>query len=230
MRKIAFVVCLASVGGVSEAQETCTKISAPIARLTCYDQWAGKELGAIIISESLPPGVAAAEAAKVATPDVEADPAPLDKPKTGKWTLEVVKSKMKDTNDAFADLMSQEAVQCASFGDTSALQLTLRCMENTTAITVGGNCHLASGFQGYGKVTYRIGDREAQSKNFQASTDNQVLGLWSGNTAIPMIKEMLGEKKMLVRFTPFSMSPVEAEFDITGIDEAVTNIRKSCNW
>lgn len=226
---MAGITCL-MIGSSAYAQEACTKISAPIARLTCYDQWAGKELGAIIISDSLPPGVVTAETATASTPALNADAVPLDKPKTGKWTLEVVKSKMKDTTDAFADLVSQESVQCASFGEASPLQLTLRCMENTTAITVGGNCHLASGFQGYGKVTYRIGDHEAQSKNFQASTDNQVLGLWSGSAAIPMIKEMLGEEKMLVRFTPFSMSPVEVEFDITGIDEAVADIRKSCNW
>ena len=127
-------------------------------------------------------------------------------------------------------VVADESVQCASFGEPSRIHMTLRCKENTTALMIGGNCHLASGFQGYGKVTYRLGDKKAKSKNFEVSTDNEALGLWDGGSAIPMIKEMLGQEKMIVRFTPFSMSPVEVEFDISGIDNAVADIRKSCNW
>lgn len=229
------IVSFFAGGGVGNAQEACTKISDPISRLTCYDQWAGKELGAIIISDSLPPGVvtadtanAAKEALAAAEPATEASE-PATKT-TGNWVLSVNKSAMEDTTDAIADISAGENVQCASFGEASPIHLTLRCMENTTAMMIGGNCHLASGFQGYGKVTYRLGDSKAKSRNFEVSTDNTVLGLWNGGSAIPMIKEMLGNEKMIVRFTPFSMSPVEVEFDISGIDNAVADIRKSCAW
>ncbi|WP_299508939.1 hypothetical protein [Cypionkella sp.] len=182
---IALLLAAAAV----QAQEACTKISAPVARLNCYDQWAGKELGAIIISDSLPPGVAAAEAAKAlktaATSPKADDPAPVAASDSGKWVLQLDKSAMKDTTDAYAKVLAQEDVQCASYGDASAISLTLRCLENTTALMVGGNCHLASGFQGYGEVTYRIGDRKARSKNFEVSTDNGSQAMRLRDAAIP---------------------------------------------
>jgi len=89
---------------------------------------------------------------------------------------------------------------------------------------------MASGHGGYGTVEYRVDDKNAGKREFEASTDNSALGLWSGRKSIPFIKSMLAGKEMIFRFTPFGSSPVTARFEIDGLDEAIKPLRKECGW
>jgi type VI secretion system protein VasI len=116
------------------------------------------------------------------------------------------------------------------FGATDEATLYILCMENRTSLFVVTNCHLASGFQGYGDVEYRIDDKPAKTRAFDASTDNTSLGLWSGGASIPVIKELIEGSALLVRFTPFNHSPVTARFSITGLDEAIKPLRTARGW
>jgi type VI secretion system protein VasI len=103
-------------------------------------------------------------------------------------------------------------------------------MENTTAAMIVTSCHMASGFQGYGDVEYRIDDNPARTLSFEASTDNSALGLWSGGEAIPFIKALAGGKTLIMRFTPFNESPTTARFDISGLEAELEPLRAACGW
>ena len=48
--------------------------------------------------------------------------------------------------------------------------------------------------------------------------------------AIKYIKSLFGGKKLSVRAYPRSGNFVDAEFDITGIENAIKPIREACNW
>lgn len=232
----------------AKSQEACTKIEAPAKRLQCYDNWSKTALGAIILHDNIP---AEWLATKPNESDASADPQSVDEKadeetadiKTvatdtddqnalsdGAWNVEVSTSAMTDTTDVFASLDSKNTQICRSYGSSSYLTLWIRCFENTTAVIFAGDCHMASGFQGYGQVTYRFDDDDAKTKGFQESTDNLALGLWSGSAAIPFAKSMLGKNRMIVRFTPFGMSPVEYSFDLEGVDLAIKKVREQCNW
>jgi type VI secretion system protein VasI len=232
----------------AQSQEACTKIEAPAKRLQCYDNWSRTALGAIILNDNIPAEWLATtppEADASADPELADEIATADTaseeiaavvteepaaPDEGAWNVEVNTSAMTDTTDVFASLNSENSQICRSYGSSSYLTLWVRCLENTTAVIFSGDCHMASGFQGYGDVTYRLDDDKAVTKGFQESTDNLALGLWSGGSAIPFAKSILGKDRMIVRFTPFGMSPVEYTFDLKGSDAAIQQVREQCSW
>ena len=137
---------------------------------------------------------------------------------------------MTDQMSHFLRVNSIGYVQCSQYGDSGPLTLWVRCHEDTTALIISGDCHLASGFQGYGEVTMRTDDDKATTRSFEASTDNSALGLWTGGRSISVIQSMFGEERLVVRLTPFSMSPIEATFEIAGLEEAVKPLREECGW
>lgn len=148
---------------------------------------------------------------------------------SGSWSLSKKKSEFKDTTDVFLSVETEEPLTCGMF-DKSRAVLLLRCMENTTSAMLITSCHLASGFQGYGDIEYRVDEKPSRKKSFEASTDNTSLGLWSGGSAIPFIKELLGGKEIIMRFTPFSESPTTAKFDISGLDKNISALSDACGW
>jgi len=147
----------------------------------------------------------------------------------GPWSVRIEKSEFKDTTDVYLSVETAEALSCGMF-DRSPARLLLRCQENTTAALLITSCHVASGFGGYGRVEYRVDDQPSRTLNFEESTDNRALGLWSGGSAIPFIRQLSGGSQLLMRFTPFNESPVTARFDIRGLDQALAPLRAACNW
>lgn len=106
----------------------------------------------------------------------------------------------------------------------------MACRENETNLWIRfGECFMSS-IQGKGRVTYRLDSEQAATRNFRESNNNMALGLWSGGTAIPFIKNMIGHDQMIVRATPFSDSTVTGEYNIAGLEEAVKPLREACNW
>lgn len=81
-----------------------------------------------------------------------------------------------------------------------------------------------------GHVTYRLDDDKARNASMDASTDNEALGLWNGGRAIPVIKQMLGKSKMILRARPYGESAFTATFNIAGIEEAIAPLRQECHW
>lgn len=86
-----------------------------------------------------------------------------------------------------------------------------------------------SSIQGKGRITYRLDTEQAKNRDFVESNNNMALGLWSGSSAIPFIKGMLGHEKLVIRATPFSDSTVTAQYDLSGLNEAIKPLREACN-
>jgi type VI secretion system protein VasI len=203
MKSLIALLFFASVSQAwaSGDPKECIGITVDSVRLACYDR--------IVMGTDLAPAAS-----------VES---------SGKWSIETQKSDFKDTQDVYVSMRTEGDLPCGMI-DQGPATLLLRCMENSTAAMLITSCHMASGFSGYGKVEYRVDDKPSRTRDFDASTDNSALGLWKGGESIPFIKELFGGKKLLMRFTPFSESPVTAEFEITGVENAVAGLRKECSW
>lgn len=146
----------------------------------------------------------------------------------GKWVVSTEKSPIDDSTNVFLTLASSENIP-ARFGGIGPMRIFLQCRENKTLIYITFNGHFMSDHQ-HGKVTYRLDDTPSGSTNMKESTDHEALGLWSGRTSIPFIKKMFGHDNLLIRATPFSESPLTATFPITGLENAIEPLRKSCGW
>jgi type VI secretion system protein VasI len=204
MRHTAWMMLLGAAAAMplpgAARAEDCRAIDGDLDRLACYDRQSGRT-----------PVTARAGA-------------------TGAWTVRTDTSEFRDTTDHYMSVASDEPLACNMFGTPRPATLFVRCQEDTTSLFIATDCHLASGYHGYGRVEYRIDSRPSRTREFDASTDNEALGLWSGGQAIPVLKEMLEGRQLLVRFTPFNHGPVSARFDISGIETAIAPLRAECGW
>lgn len=147
---------------------------------------------------------------------------------SGDWLVRAETSKMDDSENVFLTLYSEEQTNCPYKSGRHSIQIA--CRENETNLwVIFGQCFMSS-IQGKGRVTYRLDSEKAATRNFRQSNDNMALGLWSGGTAIPFIKKMIGHDRMIIRATPFSDSTVTGEYNIAGLEEAVQPLRDACSW
>ncbi len=208
-RRALFTVALVATPlmagpGKEASGKACISIENDLDRLACYD----RALGRTPVEE------------KAA---LEGD--------VGAWDVSVETSEMDDSTSVYLSLRSLEPVACSAYGDRQKLTLLIRCVENTTAMYFTGNsCHFADGFDGYGRADLRVDDHSAYEVRMFDSTDSKALGFWRGRKAIPQIKRLLGGETLLLRTTPFGMSPFTAKFPIAGIDEAIKPLRAACHW
>ncbi len=180
--------------------DECIKVSSDLDRLSCYDKLSGRAPKA----ESLP--------------------------SKGAWITSTETSKLTDQKSVFLSVQSDEVIDCG-WNNGSKISLHLRCQENSTDVFFVTDCHMASGsYSSYGDIEYRVDSEKAKKVNGTASTDNKALGLWGGGKSIPVIKQMIGKEKIVVRMTPYSESPFTATFNIAGLDEAIKPLRNECRW
>lgn len=219
MRVILFAGITAAFCSPSIAQDVsrCLTISDNLERWSCYDDAAGYKPASDEPEDSEQPSDTPARVV-------------IDYDAGRNWTARTRVSEFEDTTDVFLSTPSKAPLMCSDFGGQREATLMIRCLENTTAVIINTHCHVASGFQGYGEVDVRIDDEAAFNRSFDASTDNSALGLWNGGSAIPFVKRLLDKETLRLRFTPFNKSPVTAEFDISGLDAKIGELRDNCGW
>ena len=147
----------------------------------------------------------------------------------GDWQVTEEKSKIDDSKNVFLNLASLESIR-NQYGQVARLELWISCREKKTDLyfTFGG--HFMSSVNGAGALTYRVDKKAAQKKEFTESNNHQALGLWSGPTSIPFIKEMFGGSTLFVRAVPYNESAVTGDFNISGIEDAIKPLREACRW
>ncbi len=147
---------------------------------------------------------------------------------TGDWGINTKTSDIDDSTNVYIGIQSYEQTNCPY--KEGQHELLIACRENTTALILRfADCFMSS-IQGKGKITYRLDKEKAKTKGFVESNDNMALGLWNGGSSIPFIKSLFGHDELLIKATPFSDSPVTAKYKITGLENAIKPLRKSCGW
>ena len=197
-----YILIFAFSAGTAFAQtETCISIDNDLDRLACYDLAAGRTPVQEVVETE------------------------------NSWIIRIETSAMTDEKNVFMYAESKEDINCSTYKTPQPATLTVRCMENTTAVIYNAACHLTSSrYSSYGDITYRLDDSSANTTGFEASTNNRALGLWSGRKAIPFVKAMFGRNQMLMRVTPYSESAHTATFDISGLEDAIAPLREACHW
>jgi len=145
------------------------------------------------------------------------------------WRMNVTQSGMTDQTNVVLTAVSDTPVQCSWGG--GYLTLTARCVENTTALVISGDCHMTSSvYDNSGTVTYRLDDASPATWQMDAATNSRALGLWRGGQSIAQIQRMLGKDTLRVRVQPFGQNAVETTFDISGLNEIIGPLRRACHW
>lgn len=207
---LVFGACwLAAVNAAPSDLVKCSSIDDSVKRLSCYDDLAlGEHKEAV------------AKAVDTLNPKPD---------EVGKWQVHIDKSKIDDSTSVVASLEASQPI-AGRVGRPATPWLIIRCLENVTSAYLDFGGLFMSDIQGYGKVTFRVDKQSAFVKEMDASTNNKALGLWTGGSAIPFIKQILGGETLVVRATPFNDSARTMEFPLTGIASAVAPVRKECKW
>lgn len=207
MKGFILTIVSAALGSVASTTgakgSDCIKVEPDLDRLACYDQFHGRTPKQERVSTT---------------------------PAATKWNVRKETSAMTDQTNVFMYRDSEETINCG-WNRGEKIRLVARCMDNTTSLIFQTGCHMTSSqYNDYGHIQYRIDSEPARTLKAQESTNNRSLGLWSGGTSIPVIKQMFGKTQLITKMTPYSENPFTATFDISGMEEAIAPLRQSCGW
>lgn len=152
-------------------------------------------------------------------------------PQVAEWVMKTETSRLVDQVDVYLTTDSRD-VAPIDYGEPQRGRFQIRCRANVTTATfwIGGN--YLSDYGVYGEVIYRIDNRAAQTMRGEVTADGEHIGLLSGATAIPFVKALFGAENLLISVRPVNQNdtPVELEFTIAGLEEAVAELRRACSW
>ncbi len=146
------------------------------------------------------------------------------------WRVSERTSPIDDSKNVWLTVRSRERISHWLGKPSSHATLTLRCMENTTSLLINMNDNHMADIQGYGDVTFRLDTEQAFTRGLRQSTDNQMLGLWTGGVSIPVIKRMFDHEQVTIRATPYNQGPIIVTFPIHGLREQIEPLREACHW
>lgn len=137
----------------------------------------------------------------------------------GKWIVDSSVNPIDDSKTVNLLLVASSGVSRFD----KPIVLVARCKSNQTELYINWATYL--GREAF--VTSRIGTKKANRSEWDLSSDSQAT---FKRQPISMLKEMLGESKLVAQVTPYNESPSTAVFDITGLDEAIKPLQESCGW
>lgn len=150
-------------------------------------------------------------------------------PPSAPWIPRISKSPLDDSTTVVFTLRSVDPV-VVRFREPTHPELVIRCMENRVSVYISFGDIFMADTEDYGRIDYRIDDREARGRTLGASTDNNALGEWRAPQSIQWLRQMYGGETLFVRATPYNESRVSMRFEIAGIGEGIRPIREACDW
>jgi type VI secretion system protein VasI len=171
------------------------------------------------------------DAQRLACYDREFRPKPAPAAETGAgWQVTVADAAAAGEGEARVSRASDSNIACRLI-EPRPVVMTVQCKDNVTSISFETGCYMASSeYRDYGYVTYQVDHSEARTAHMIAGPDNHSLGFWSGDTAIPFIRELLGKSRVSVKMTPYADEHVSTAFDLAGLEQAIEPVRSQCGW
>lgn len=199
-------------------------------------------LASWILSSPTPPTssvgqrTAAAKAAPAPPPDNPVPPkrnAPVPPPTPPlppetKWIGGMApNSEMDDSETVVFSLIAENEI--TGWLKTSRPSLIVRCREQKTDVyvTTGMAAQPEYGEIDKSTVRVRFDDERAREESWGESTDNEAL---FSPRPIPFIRRIVGAKTLRLEFTPFNSAPALMQFDVTGFDDRIDLLAKTCRW
>lgn len=178
----------------------CARIAEDAARLACYD---------------------------AAFPPRAAQPASGSR---SQWQSTAAASLLPGHSNRVVARESTDDIRCRWI-NPRPVKLVIQCKDNVTSVAFETGCYMTSSqYRSYGHVTYQLDDQPPRVADMVAGTDSRSLGFWSGDAAIPFLRELVGKARLAVKMTPYAEDPVSASFDLGGMAEAIAPVREECGW
>lgn len=144
---------------------------------------------------------------------------------SGNWQNQRERSALTDVESTYWWIQSETEHRNA-IGLPEYPRLEVMCHQNETRVIFDFNDYM--GLEP-SRLTYRIDQGAIESRRVDVSQDGTVIGLWNG-TGIPLLKELAGSSKFVVSARPWAEGDKEAVFEVQGIDNVLSDVRKYCGW
>ncbi len=142
------------------------------------------------------------------------------------WRSSSSQSQMMDFTNHFLSVGPEAPIR-DQFGRQLNVRLTVRCLEDTTAIYVDADEYLGLDDT---LVEWRVDRQRAFQRRVNISTNNEAFGYWRGNQSIPFIRPLLDAEYLTVRYTPYGDNARTARFHVEGLGNRITTLRRACSW
>jgi hypothetical protein len=146
---------------------------------------------------------------------------PMSNPEPPRWEITDGKSKVDDSPEVRATLLSQEGTSISN-----AALLMIRCMERSTDLVVVPNGYLGS-TNGNVRTLFRINDAPAIIEQWRGSTDGKAA--YSPN-AVSRIKSLPENGTLFVRLTAYNGHQHDATFSLGNVSEVRDRVSAACKW
>lgn len=139
----------------------------------------------------------------------------------GDWVSHTETNPLDDSSTVLLVLESESGTNRRR----QSVKLAIRCKSNTTDMWIIWGDYLGNDMP---SVTTRLGQEDAKTDRWSLSTNNT--STFYPGSPIGLLKEMMSETRYVAQITPYNESPITAVFNISGLEEAIGPLRKTCNW
>lgn len=141
----------------------------------------------------------------------------------GSWSVQMRADRITGGANVFISTPAQQFGK-TKYGRRVTASLVAACQSNRTGLYLETDTFLSNDAI---SVTYRVGDKPAQTSSWQASTDFQAA---FAPGAVGMLKTLTTVDEFRVRLTPYGESPMDFTFVVTSLDMHLPKLRKACHW
>ena len=196
---LAAASCMPPMAAAAENDpQTCAGITDSLRRLDCFDR--------------MFPKTEAEHQADAAVPESVS-------PRT-RWQITEERSPIDDSPTVHAYLPATET-RYTGIGNGDAA-ITMGCTENSTRFVVATTMFMTADSP---TVTTRINEDPAETRQWTRSANYKAVGLWNGSTAIPFLKKLPDNGRLVVRIV--ADNTLTSIFDLGHITPAVEKVRKA---
>lgn len=154
-----------------------------------------------------------------------------------RWHPFTQKDKMDDSVVVGVKLLADDDVR-TMYGQAYRPRLVIGCQKDTTDAYVDVGTLLttetrqwesdeAYGWKSGVPLRLRL-DKDPPMSNFASQSTDGTAAYLSNPTAI--LKKMISHTTLLVEYTPMGAAPQTVTFTLTGMGDAIAELRKSCHW
>lgn len=161
----------------------------------------------------------------------EPNPTPIE-PAKPEWSSFTKTSKIDDSTNVYIAKDSNDYYH-GDFGNKITPSIHMRCVEDTTELYINAgdmidNVYRSSRYGGsYVPLTIRLGEEDAFEIEGSRSTNNEAAFI---HNPIPLIKNLLKNEKMVIRYRLYGGGNKTITFDLNGLDEQIPALREACHW
>jgi hypothetical protein len=141
----------------------------------------------------------------------------------GKWIFDSDVSALDDSTSYTIGLEAEDSIRAWLSNPTPVL--IIRCRNQQYEVYIHADTQLESNLDDEVYTRVRYGDEEPFSAIMDESTTGEAMFFRSGRA---VARKLLTINRLVVGFTPFSANPVEAVFDLTGIETAIQPLVDEC--